>query len=207
MKTAELIEHHDAAWREASGHRFLGAVRDGTLPERAFENWLVQDHLFVADGLVFQSRLIARSPRRDQKLLIGGLAALEDELGWFEEQAARRDLDLAADRQPANEAYRDFLMGLEDEPYPVALTALWALERAYLESWRNAAPGHGCYREFVAHWTTPEFAGYVSGLESAADAALDSAGPGDRERAGDAFAEIIRLEWEFWEMALDGDGA
>ena len=198
-----LIEHNQETWRAATTHPFLSGTRDGTLPPGAFETWLVQDYLFVTDGLSFQSHLIPRAPRRDQALLIGGLASLEAELGWFEEKATSHNLNTSP--HPTTEAYRDFLTSLDNEPYVANVISLWALEKAYLESWNNAVPGHKDYREFVEHWTTPEFADYVAGLEEAADTALRTADEGERERAEKAFVETIRLEREFWDMALRGD--
>ncbi len=205
-RTQDLIDRHREAWQSATKHPFLDGAREGSLSQNAFETWLVQDYLFVTDGLAFQSHIVARAPRRDQGLLINGLAALEAELGWFEDQAGRWDLKLDAPRHSTTEAYRDFLNSLEHDPYPAKITALWALERVYLESWINATPGHLNYREFVEHWTTPEFAGYVAGLEEAADDTLEAADKSERERAEAVFVEIIRLEREFWEMALGEEG-
>ncbi len=206
MRARDLPPGYPAEWREAVSHPFLESVRDGSLPAGAFESWLAQDYRFVADLLVFQARLLARSPRPDQAVLAGGLVAVEAELGWFEEKAGERALGLDAPFLPATGAYRDFLAGLENEPYPVAITALWALEEVYLESWRGAAPGHPDYREFVEHWTTPEFADYVAGLEDSADAALRDAGEEERERAAAAFLKVCRLERDFWQMAWLGGG-
>ena len=202
MKAQDLIGRYESSWRGAIRHSFLDGVREGTLLEGDFERWLVQDYLFVLDGLAFQSRLVPRAPRRDQALIIGGLAALEAELGWFEEKARERGLALDASRHPTNAAYGEFLASLEDEPYPAAIAALWALELAYLEAWRSAAPGYPEYREFVEHWTTPEFADYVSRLEQATDAALSAAPGEEKERAEAAFLEVARLERDFWEMAF-----
>ncbi len=203
MKAQDLLEHHAPAWHEATRHPFLDAVRDGTLSWEAFATWLTQDYLFAHDALIFQARLLARAPRADQVVLARGLVAIEAELGWFEEQVERWGLDLRAPRHPTGAAYREFLLRfLEHEPYPAAITALWALERAYLEAWRGAVSGHPEYREFVEHWTTPDFAEYVAGLEQAADRALE---PGDeRERVEAAFLDVTRLERDFWEMAISG---
>ncbi len=206
MRALDLLDRHEARWQAATRHPFLEGVREGTLPDGAFEAWLVQDYLFVLDGLGFQSRLIPRAPRTDQALIAGGLVALEGELSWFEDKAKERELDLEALRHPTNAAYREFLIGLETEPYPAAITALWAIERAYLEAWTSARPGHPDYREFVEHWTTPDFAGYVSGLEGAAGAALEGASGGERERAEETFLAVARLERDFWEMALSSEG-
>ncbi|QIN77552.1 TenA family transcriptional regulator [Rubrobacter marinus] len=201
MRAAGLVSRHPEAWRGATEHPFLDSVRDGTLPAGAFEAWLGQDYLFVGDLLAFQSRLLARAPRPAQGVLAAGLVALEDELGWFEEMAKERGMTLGDARHPTTEAYRSLLDGLEEAPYPVAITALWALERAYLEAWRSAEPGHPDYATFVEHWTTPEFAGYVDGLEEAADAVLGADGSPER-RVEEAFLEIASVERDFWEMAL-----
>lgn len=201
MRAADLISRHPEAWRGATRHPFLDSLRDGTLPVGAFEAWLEQDYLFVGDLLAFQARLLARAPRPAQRVLAGGLVGVEDELGWFEDRARERGLELGSTRHPTTEAYRDLLTVLDEGPYPVAITALWVMERAYLEAWRSAAPGHPEYRPFVEHWTTPEFAGYVAGLEEAADAALQADGvPEGRVEA--AFLEIASVERDFWEMAL-----
>lgn len=207
MKTQTLIEGHERIWREATEHPFLDGVREGKLPDGAFDEWLVQDYLFVLSGLVFQSRLVPRSPRADQSLVIGGLAALESELGWFEEKAKERGLSLeSAERHPTNKAYGDLFTSLEDRSYPAKITALWAVEEAYLDAWTNASPGAGEHREFVEHWTTPEFAGYVRALKDAADSALAEASEDEKREAEDSFLEVARLERDFWSIAVPGDG-
>lgn len=204
METSRLLDRHQEEWREATHHPFLEAVSEGSFPAGSFEAWLAQDYLFASDLLVFQSRLLARTPRPAQAVVAGGLVAIEAELGWFEEKARERGLDLETPRHPTTVAYRDLMTVLEGEPYPVAVTALWAIEQAYLEAWRGAAPGYPDYREFVEHWTTEEFAGYVAGLREAADAALETAGEDERKQAEAAFLEVARLEREFWEMAWSG---
>ncbi len=206
MQTSGLLDRHKEEWREATRHPFLEAVGEGAFPAGAFESWLVQDYLFVSDLLVFQARLLARTPRPAQAVVAGGLVALEAELGWFEEKAAERGLDLEAKRHPTTAAYRDLMTDLDREPYLAAMTALWAIEQAYLEAWKSAAPGHPDYKEFVEHWTTEEFAEYVAGLRGAADAALESAGEDEQRRAEAAFLEVARLERDFWEMAWSGGG-
>ena len=201
MRAAGLIQQHPEAWRGATNHPFLDSLREGTLSPQAFEVWLAQDYLFVGDLLPFQARLLARAPRPAQAVLAGGLVAVEAELGWFEDMARGRGLMLEETRCPATSAYLSLLDALEEEPYPVAITALWAAERAYLEAWGSAAPGHPTFRPFVEHWTTPEFAGYVAGLEEAVDAALAAEGvPEDRVEA--VFLQVASVEKDFWEMAL-----
>ncbi len=101
MPVTDLLSASAGDWARATRHPFLAAVRDGTLPDGAFDTWLVQDALFVADLLRFQARLLARAPRPAQAVLAGGLVSLVAELDWFEEQAAARGLDLHAAPLPA----------------------------------------------------------------------------------------------------------
>jgi len=201
MGVADLIRTHTSDWQAATQHAFLDAVREGALPDGAFQTWLVQDYLFVGDLLTYQSRLLARAPRRAQAVLISGLAALEAELTWFEAHAETRRWRLDADREPATAQYRSTMVGLEDAAPIVGLAALWAIERAYLDSWKSAAPGDSAYADFVEHWTAPAFEEYVRGLERAADDAILGGGDAGVETA---FLRIARREREFWDMALGG---
>jgi len=195
VPVAELLLRHADAWRRATDHPFLAAVREGRIPSAAFDTWLVQDARFVADLLRFQARLLARAPRPAQPVLADGLVALVAELAWFEQQAAVRGLDLSAPALPATAAYAALLDRLDAADVPTALQALWTIERTYLDAWSAALPGAPEYREFVEHWTVPGFAGYVAGLEQAADAV---GGP-----VYDAvFTELVAAETAFWDMAM-----
>jgi thiaminase len=196
VPVAELLERHPEAWQGATAHPFLTGVRNGSVPVAAFDTWLVQDARFVADLLRFQARLLARAPRAAQPVLAGGAVALVEELAWFEEQAGARGLDLGAPARPATAAYAGLLARLEDADLPAALTALWVIERTYLDAWSGVQPGAPAYRQFVEHWTVPGFAGYVAGLETAADAV--GGGPGQEE----VFLEVVAAEVAFWDMAV-----
>ncbi len=103
-------------WTSATRHPFLMAVRNQTITPRAFDRWLVQDALYVADLLTFQARLLARAPRSAQGVLARGCLGLVDELDWFEERAARRGLSLDQPRQPATDAYAALLTRLDGMP-------------------------------------------------------------------------------------------
>ncbi len=182
----------DALWTAATRHPFLDAVRDGTIAEAAFNRWLVQDALFVADLLTFQARLLARAPRPAQGVLAGGCVALVDELAWFADQAARRGIALGPSALPATLAYRELLVRLDTMPVDAALTALWVIEKVYLDAWSSAVSSTSPLREFVEHWTTPGFGAYV-------DALGELAKPDDHV---DVVAEVLTLEVAFWDMAL-----
>ena len=182
----------DARWAAATRHPFLDAVRDGTLPDGAFETWLAQDALFVADLLRFQARLLARAPRPAQAVLAGGCVALVEELAWFEDLAAVRGLDLAVEPLPATRDYAELLERLDTTDYANAVRCLWAVERSYLDAWTSALPGAAPYADLVEHWTTPGFRAYVEDLERLAGDGTDD----------ELLAAVLEQERAFWDMAL-----
>ncbi|WP_123026694.1 thiaminase II/PqqC family protein [Mycolicibacterium stellerae] len=184
---------HDSLWNAATRHPFLDAVRDGTITASAFDRWLVQDALFVADLLTFQARLLARAPRRAQAVLAGGCGALVTELDWFEDQATRRRLQLESQPLGATLAYRELLQRLDAAPYVAAVTALWVIEQVYLLAWTSAASDSTPFGEFVEHWSTPEFAAYVAALGELAT-------PDEHE---ELVGDVLALEVAFWDMALN----
>jgi thiaminase/transcriptional activator TenA len=194
VPVTDLLSASAGDWARATRHPFLAAVRDGTLPDGAFDTWLVQDALFVGDLLTFQARLLARAPRPAQAVLAAGAVSLVAELDWFEDRAAARGLDLAAAPRPATAAYAALLQRLDSADVGGALTALWTIERTYLDAWSYAAPGAPALREFVEHWTAPGFGGYVADLAAAADAV----GPPDAA----VFTEVVAAEVAFWDTAL-----
>lgn len=191
--TPDLPSRRPALWLAATRHPFLDGVRDGSLPAASFDTWLAQDARFVADLLAFQSRLVARAPRHAQRLLVGGVLALVDELAWFDQLAARRGLDLAAPALPATVAYTALLQRLDAAPYADAVGALWVVERVYLDAWTGALPGGEHYAELVEHWTAPGFDDYVAGLEKLA---------GERPADEQLLVEVLQQEAAFWDMAL-----
>jgi formylaminopyrimidine deformylase / aminopyrimidine aminohydrolase len=194
VPVAELLQRHAEAWRGATAHPFLAGVRDGSVPVAAFDTWLAQDARFVGELLRFQARLLARAPRPAQAVLAAGAVSLVAELDWFDEQAAARGLDLAAPARPATRAYAALLDRLDTAEVGTALMALWTIERSYLDAWSGARPGAPAYRDVVEHWTVPGFAGYVAGLEEAADAAE----PGPDQ----VFLQVVEAETAFWDMAM-----
>ena len=192
-------------WERATRHPFLRQVGQGRAA--FFDVWLAQDALFVADLVVFQSRLVARAPRSAQAVIAGGVVGLVAELDWFDQQADALGVPAevaAAGAAPAvaTRSYRAFLRRLDAEPYPRAVVALWVLERVYLEAWRYAGScgSAGPHAAAVAHWTEPAFAAYVTELEDLAAAAADELGGEVR----DVVTAVLVHEAAFWDMAEVG---
>ena len=136
-------------WRRGVTARFLDAVGDGSLPEEAFRRWLVQDYLFVQGFTRFLALAASRTPRPAQSTMIGGLAALDAELAWFEGHAEARGLDLGAAAHPTCRRYVDFLVASAyTKPVEALLAILYGVEVAYTVAWGKLETT-GPYAEFI----------------------------------------------------------
>jgi thiaminase/transcriptional activator TenA len=202
MHPTDLLEKHAAVWQAATRHPFLDAVSDGTLAFQSFATWLVQDYFFVIYEFTVQARLLPSTPRYAQSLLISNVAALEAELTWFEAHAKELNLSLNTAPHPVTAAYGTFMKTFEQLPFAAAMTATWAIERAYLEAWQSALPAQPKYREYIERWANPGFASFVGELERITALALE---PGDADKEVEsAFLEVAELERQFWDMAWSG---
>ena len=197
FEQSRLILGSGSLWDLATCARFLDAVGDGTVPDEAFRRWLVQDYLFVCGFADFAALTASKTPRPGQRVVISGLAALNDELDWFEEHARSRGLDLGVDPLPVCRRYVDFLIASAyRHSSPVLLAIFYAVEVAYTVAWGRLAPT-GPYAEFIERWTNPQFQEYVAALMGLAE----------RETHPDqqaAFNEVLRHEHDFWRMTWEG---
>lgn len=197
FERSRLVAGAGELWRAGTTARFLEAAGDGTLPAAAFDRWLVQDYLFVRGFTRFLALAASRAPRPAQSVMIGGLAALDAELAWFESHGAARGLDLDAEPHPICRRYVDFLVASAyTESIETLLAIFYGVEVAYTVAWGRLA-ATGPYAEFIERWTSPEFQGYVGELLRLADAHPN---PGQQG----AFDEVMRHERDFWRMTWEG---
>ena len=189
-----LIRNAGALWHEATHSPFLDALAAGTLPAEAFARWLSQDYLFAQGLTVFQAMLLAKAPRDCHKPLIGGLAALDNEMNWFEAHAARLRIDLRVTPHPACTVYVDYLKdSATSQPLSVLLAILYGVEVSYLAAWSALLPS-GPYAEFIERWSSRAFRDYVAALGD-----LTERYP--HEAAQEQFNMVLLHERDFWKMS------
>jgi len=197
FETSPLVVGAGELWPQAIHADFLSAIGDGDLPREAFERWLVQDYLFAQGLATFQSIAVAKTPRPAQKVLIGGLSALDAELDWFEQNAQRQALDLNAALHPTCRRYVDYLIASAyTQPFEVLLAILYGVEASYLCAW-SALEASGPYAEFINRWSNTQFVAYVRGL-------LDVCNLHTHELQQEQFNEVLRHERDFWKMTWEG---
>ena len=197
FEQSPLVEQAGELWRAATHAQFLSAIGEGTLPHDAFQRWLVQDYLFARGLTTFQAIAAAKTPRPAQKLLIAGLAAMDQELDWFEERAAKVNLSLDVPTHPVCRRYVDFLIASAyTRPFKVLLAILYGVEASYLVAWSSLEPT-GPYAEFIDRWSNTSFAEYVRGLLQLTECHEHA----DRQ---ESFNEVLRHERDFWRMTWEG---
>jgi thiaminase/transcriptional activator TenA len=199
----QILQNHSQAWQKATVHHFLEQCKSGTIQPQQFNTWLVQDYLFVVDFTRMVGLILGIAPAHHFDALLGGLSALKDELNWFKEKAAERQLEINTQKQPTCTEYCDYMHSLATMPYPVQATALWAIEFAYNQGWQLPGMMPKPYTEFAERWGNPGFTEYVKLLEQQADEVLQTASETIQHQAEAAFLQIARLEKDFWQMAFN----
>lgn len=204
-------------WNAYVDHAFVRGLGDGSLPQAAFRNYLVQDYLFLiqfarAHALAaYKSRTLA-----DMQAARGGLGAILDEMGLHLRVCERWGLSAAdvesTEEQQATVAYTRFVLdiGMSGDLLDLQV-ALIPCTLGYAEIGRRLAPagidaipaGHP-YRDWIAEYSGEAF--QQAGV--AAHAWLDDLG---RRYASDnrypellaIFRKASRLEADFWEQGLE----
>jgi thiaminase/transcriptional activator TenA len=196
--TRALLSGQEKAWKLILAHPFVARTSAGTLPRAAFDRWLVEDYYFVRSFRAFLADLTAVAPDdQAREVLAGGLAALVPELALFEAAAAERELDLAVEPSLLNLGYSSYLAVSARAGWPVGITVLWAVEKAYYDAWASVRDTTGPdtqYAGFIANWSSPEFAAYVEQLGVLVDR---------EELTSDltlAFDRVVRFELAFWDL-------
>lgn len=199
---AALVAGQAQRWPRLTGHPFVLATADGSLPEAAFDRWLLEDHAFVVEFRRFLAGVLALAPDEESRdVLAGGITALTPELGLFRAELDRRGLDRHTYVPSAGcLAYTSYLLASLHEGYDVAAAVLYGVEKAYLDAWttvrRRAEESGSRYREFVDNWSAAPFASYVDELGTL----LGDGAPSPAQRL--AFGRVVEFEERFWDALV-----
>ncbi|GAA1554962.1 thiaminase II [Kribbella sancticallisti] len=196
--TRALLTAQAAAWQRILDHPFVSRTSAGSLPKATFDRWIAEDYFFVLSFRDYLDALAAAAPDDEaRKVLAGGSAALVPELALFEQAAADRGIDLEVEPSLLNLGYSSYLLASVQEGWPVGITVLYAVEKAYYDAWasvRDTTSPDTQYAGFIANWSSPEFAAYVEQLGALVD--REALTP-EMTRA---FDRVVRFELAFWDL-------
>ena len=206
--TDHLLEANRDLWAAMAGHPFVVGLADGTLPDSALQAWVQQDRIFVVE----ERRVVAA-------LRAHGLPSQFDDL------LADLDRSLVLEAEAFTQTAIDHGFAPEVEPWPVCLgytsylhcaaydgaleglTALYAAERAYLDTWTAVAersPAGSAYHGWIQNWSGEPFRAFVNDLGRDLDELAGAPSPALARRLGLVFARAARFELAFWEMCWSG---
>jgi len=206
--TDRLVEANRAVWAAMARHPFVLGLAHGRLPAPALRAWVQQDRVFVLEERRVVAALRAhRLPPRLDGLLVDLDGSLEREVDAFTRTATEHGFPPDAEPWPVCLGYTCYLRCAAYDGALEGLTALYAAERAYLDTWTAvaaASPADSPYHAWIQNWTGAAFRAFVAALGRDLDELVGSPSPVLAERLGVLFTGAARFELAFWEMCWSG---
>ncbi|WP_447599054.1 thiaminase II [Nitrospira sp. Nam80] len=200
-------------WRAQLTHPFVVALGNGTLPDRKFRYYILQDARFLADLARVFAAAAQRAPDSDSALRFAKLAeeTITVERSLHESYGARWKLSqqqmAAVPMAPTNHAYTRHMLwvaanGTAAEITVVALPCAWiyCVVGKYLLKNGRPGPKHP-YRDWLMLYASPEFEAVQAWMRRQVDRWARRAGQDEKRRMEQSFLISSRYEWMFWEMA------
>ena len=198
-------------WEQVVTHPFVTELGDGTLARQTFDIYFDQDYLFLKDWAVLLSLAAAKAPDFDAarhlvgflNLGLGGEETLFQQA--FRERGLSREDVAGLEYRPTTFHYSGYLRRMAYEGSFIDLvTTLLAVEWPYLD-WAQRLqaagkrPGNYYYRTWIDLHTSQAMTDFVAWLRRRVDATEASAA--DCSRWQRIFRDVLRYEFQFWEMA------
>ncbi len=211
--TKRLQQLAKPIWDAQLKHPFVVALGKGTLPQRKFQYYILQDARYLEE----LARIFALGAQKahdpDTALRFAKLVeeTIVVERGLHETYGKQWKLSAADMRStplaPTNYAYCRHMRstaqtGTLAELTVVALPCAWiycAVGRHLLRK-GPPSPKHP-YRDWLLLYGSPEFAEVTRWMRALLDKEAKQAGKAEKERMSEAFLTSSRYEWMFWDMA------
>ena len=206
--TLHLVEANRDLWAAMAAHPFVLGLAHGTLPDGALQAWVQQDRVFVVEERRVVAALRAHGlPSRLDDLLADLDRSLVLEADAFTRTAAEHGVAPEAEPWPVCLGYTSYLRCAAYDDVLEGLTALYAAERAYLDTWTAVAelsPADSPYHAWIRNWSGEGFRAFVSALGRNLDELAAAPSPALAHRLGVLFTRAARFELAFWEMCWSG---
>ncbi|MDO5647731.1 TenA family protein [Paracoccus sp. (in: a-proteobacteria)] len=203
-----LRDENQPAWDRAVTHEFVQGVYDGSVPDAAMARYLVQDHRFLDSFLALLGGAMATADSTAARLRLGQFVGM---VSTTENTYFLRSFDALGVTQAARDATPDAapttgFSNLMREAaisgsYAACLSVLNVAEWLYLD-WASRAPqplpDNFVHAEWITLHDNPDFRDFVAFLR----AELDRVGPQDAETCRDFFGRAVKLENDFFDMAM-----
>ena len=200
-------------WRAQLAHPFVVALGNGTLVERKFRYYILQDARFLGDLARVFSAAAQRAPDSESALRFTKLAeeTITVERSLHANYGARWKMTSqqmsSVPMAPTNYAYTRHMLavaasGSAAEITVVALPCAWIYCVVGKHLLKLGRPGvKHPYRNWLLLYASPEFEAVQAWMRKQVDRWARTAGQDEKRRMEEAFVISSRYEWMFWEMA------
>jgi thiaminase/transcriptional activator TenA len=202
-----------SCWDAQLSHPFVVALGNGTLPERKFKYYILQDARFIGDlARVFAAGSM-KAPDSESALRLAKLAeetitverSLHENYGKRWKMTAKQMSSVPM--APTTYAYTRHMLavaasGTAAEITVVALPCAWIYCVVGRHLLKNGSPSKDHpYRDWLMLYASPEFAEVQRWMRKKVDQWGKTAGKEEKRRMEESFVISSRYEWMFWEMA------
>lgn len=200
-------------WTAQLTHPFVVALGKGTLPQRKFKYYILQDARFLGDLARVFSAAAIKAPDADSALRFNKLAeetiiverSLHESYGkkWKMTPKEMSSVPMV----PTNYAYTRHMLavaagGTAAEITVVALPCAWIYCVVGRHLLKQGPPKEGHpYRDWLLLYASPEFAAVQKWMRKKVDQWAKDASRAEKQRMEEAFVISSRYEWMFWDMA------
>jgi len=211
--TKRLQQMAKPIWDAQFKHPFVAALGKGTLPQRKFRYYILQDARYLEELARIFALGAQKAQDPDTALRFAKLVeeTIVVERGLHETYGKQWKLSATKMRNtrlaPTNYAYCRHMRstaqtGTLAELTVVALPCAWiycAVGQHLLHK-GPPSPKHP-YRDWLLLYGSPEFAEVTRWMRALVDKEAKRAGRAEKERMSEAFLTSSRYEWMFWDMA------
>jgi thiaminase (transcriptional activator TenA) len=206
----------DKLWREIEGiykqileHPFLRGLTDGSLDQKSFRFYVVQDALYLREYARSLAICAAKAPDDESIQMFAehaaGAIAVERELhnSFFEDFGLSVEEVRTTQMAPTTLAYTSYLLAAASfGSFPEALGAVlpcywiyWEVGKSLIE---NGSP-NSLYQRWIDTYGGEEFAETVRAVLQLTEHVGKGLNPHEEARMMDHFVTTARYEWMFWD--------
>lgn len=212
----ELKKNNSEGWRQYITHKFVRRLGDGTLPEKSFKHFLMQDYLFLTHFARAYGLLVYKSENMlDVVSACKGLQAIIDEIPLHVSYCENWGVSLSEMQSQVEEketiAYTRFVIDVGHSGDLLDLSvALLPCVAGYAEigAWLLENHRHQLdqnpYASWILNYDSESYKNSViESLDKLNQLAIRYGAKGRMERLNKIFSMATRLEADFWQMGCN----
>jgi len=209
--TDRLGSRAEPTYQAILTHPFLRGLTDATLDEGCFRYYLAQDAHYLRDYARALAVVGAKAPAHATTAMFARHAAQTVAVELALHQTLLPQLGLSSAEldevtvSPTTTAYTSYLLataygGTFADGIAAVLPCYWIYQRVGAELAAQGSPD-ARYQRWIDTYADEAFAGTVTEVLAAADAAGTGLTAAESERAARHFETTARYEWMFWDAA------